>query len=247
MREADYAPFCELLDDVWGLKGQALTGGQKAVFFKALAEHSLVAVRAGLNAHVKDPERGRFLPMPADVIAQIVGAAHADGRPGPEEAWATAIKAADERETVVWTDEAAAAWGIARPVFDMGDEVGARMAFKEAYQRLVAESRALMLPPAWRASLGHDAERRVLPIEAAANAGLLPAPEAAALLPGPRVTSIPEPVRALLQELRSRLANGEDAPSHDAEAKRRTAEAKAAAAQRVADYEAGDDSRQAPA
>ncbi|NNB26316.1 hypothetical protein [Pseudomonas fragi] len=61
-----------------------------------------------------------------------------DGRPEPNEAWAIAVTAADEDNSVVLTEEILLALGAARPVLNAGDAVGARMAFLNAYQRLVA-------------------------------------------------------------------------------------------------------------
>jgi len=160
MVEADAPEFFALVNDTWALKGQVATSGQKALMFAALSHFPLVEVRAGLMAHIRDPKRGQFLPMPADVIAQIVGMVADDGRPGPEEAWAEAFKARDERITVVWTTETAEAFAIASPILQAGDEVGARMAFKEAYVRLVGEARELRRPGAVLATLGDDREQR---------------------------------------------------------------------------------------
>ncbi len=161
MRAEEATQFFELLDALWMLKGsQPLTPGARAMFFRSLTDYPLNEVRAGLDAHIRDPKRGQFLPMPADVIAQIQGIVADDGRPGPEEAWAQAFKALDERSTVVWTSEAAEAFGIATPILQAGDEVGARMAFKEAYQRLVAEAREQRRPVRLLASLGDDNEQR---------------------------------------------------------------------------------------
>ncbi|MDR7295466.1 hypothetical protein J2X16_000787 [Pelomonas aquatica] len=160
MVDADAPEFFALINDTWALKGQAVTAGQKTMLFAALAIYPLVEVKAGLMAHIRDPKRGQFLPMPADVIAQIHGMVADDGRPGPEEAWAQAFKAQDERTTVVWTAETADAFAIAAPVLQAGDEVGARMAFKESYIRLVGEAREIRAPIRWRATLGDDNEQR---------------------------------------------------------------------------------------
>ena len=75
MRRDDFDAFSELLDGCYALLGRekALNGPAKALFFRALGTHSLEAVRAGLDAHIKDPKRGRFAPTPADVIEQIEG------------------------------------------------------------------------------------------------------------------------------------------------------------------------------
>lgn len=88
-----------------------------------------------------------------DVVSRID-----DGRPGPEEAWAMLPK--DEATSVVWTDEMREAFGAALPLLEVGDKVAARMAFKEAYGKLVNAARDLRKPPNWVPSLGHDPRGR---------------------------------------------------------------------------------------
>lgn len=246
MRESDLEPFAELLDAVCLLlsRGAYVPSAQNlAVWFRALAAYDIATVRAAFDAHVKDPERGRFVPTPADVIAQITGAAAADGRPGSEEAWATAIGSRDEAATVVWTEETAQAWAIARPVMDLGDEVGARMAFRQAYDRMVHAARAHRQPCRWTASLGWDGQRRQLAIEAAVNAGRLPAQEHVAL-PAPVAqlpllalsAAAPPPVRQALRELADRLRNRPDPVSVSSVELQRTAQLKALTAERVREH-----------
>lgn len=117
-----------------------------------------------------------------DIIDRITGA---DGRPPADEAWAIAINAYDETETVVWTEEMAVAFAIAKPIIDSGDDIGARMAFRAAYDRRVAEARAEKRPPAWTPSLGTDPERRQQAITRAAEHGLIHQAQATAMLPAP--------------------------------------------------------------
>ena len=246
MRESDTGPFVALLRDVFGLypSAKALTEGQVAMFFRAVAKHPIEAVQAALDAHVKDPQRGRFPPLPADVIAQIEGSAADDGRPGPEEAWATALQGRDEAASVVWTAETAQAWGVARPVLELGDDVGARMAFREAYGRMVDAARRARRPVEWLASLGFDPEQRQVAIAAGVAAGklphtamvALPAPDGASMLVGD-ASGMPPHVRERLCALADRLRAQDDAPSWDAEAKAETERLKADAAERVARYE----------
>jgi dephospho-CoA kinase len=109
---------------------------------------------------------------------QIEARAGDDGRPGAEEAFAQALAAADEAETVVWTVETAEAWGVAQKVLATGDEVGARMAFREVYTRLVAEARAARRPVQWLTALGHDRNRHADALRKAADLGRIPRAEA---------------------------------------------------------------------
>lgn len=94
-----------------------------------------------------------------------------DGRPGPEEAWA--MIPTDEAGSVVWTEEMAAAFGIALPLLQAGDKIAARMAFREAYARMVGEARDARKPVRWSPSLGHDAKGRDAALSAAITAGRL--------------------------------------------------------------------------
>ena len=252
MREQDAAPFVVLLSDVFSLYPTAkqLTDGLVAMYFRALATYPFEVVQSAFDAHVKDPQRGRFAPLPADVIAQIEGLAEQDGRPGPEEAWAIALRSSDEAETVVWTAEIAEAMAGARPVLAAGDEVGARMAFREVYTRLLDAARRQRMPAAWTVSLGFDTERRGVAIRAAVACGRLPESELRALpapAGAPRLEmtaaagSAPPAVRDALRDLADRLrsrAGAEPQESADAAAKRETAERKAAAAALVRGQEA---------
>lgn len=190
MFEADFDPFVELVDATYSLHGKTLPATAKALFFRAMASYPLPVVRKAIDAHVRDSQRGQYAPKPADLIAQIEGAASADNRPGPEEAWAIAVQAFDESVTVVMTDEISEAMSIARPIFELGDEVGARMAFKEAYIRLVAQSRSAGIAVHWFPSLGFDADQRAEVLERAVSQGLLhqDVPALCGALPAPRDT-----------------------------------------------------------
>lgn len=102
-----------------------------------------------------------------------------DGRPGDDEAWAIALCAADESDSVVMTEEIHVALSAARPVLERGDKVGARMAFKSAYVRAVDTARRQAKPVKWSLSMGTDPQRRLLAVEEAGRQGRLPAPQVA--------------------------------------------------------------------
>ncbi|WP_462381270.1 hypothetical protein [Pseudomonas sp. Marseille-QA0892] len=94
-----------------------------------------------------------------------------DGRPEPNEAWAIAVIAVDEENSVVLTEEILLALGVARPVLSTGDPVGARMTFLSTYQRLVANSRSQVAPVKWLLSQGYAADRRQMAISDAVRLG----------------------------------------------------------------------------
>jgi hypothetical protein len=136
-----------------------------------------------------------------------------DGRPGPDEAWA--MIPMNEDDSCVWTTEMQEAWGIAYPLLQSGDKIGARMAFREAYARLVSNARAEQVAPRWQPSLGHDPSGREPVLEEAVRVGRLPRsvvdrlltyhkpPDNVALLNAPR-EKMPEHIR---QQLAQTLAH----------------------------------------
>lgn len=167
---------------------------------------------------------------PAHVFERI-----SDDRLGADEAWALALKGQDESETIVTTPEILSAFSAAQPVLQMGDEVGARMAFKDAYNRLVAEARAAGQDVQWTATLGWDLGKRATALREAVKAGLLPAPKAAAMLPPPepkKADTDPEGL-ARLREAVSQLIPASE--------KLRRAREEAAAAERAKLVEAKDE------
>ena len=89
------------------------------------------------------------------------------------------------------------AFAIARPALEINDKIGARMAFKAAYDRLVAQNREMRLPAQWSASLGWDVERRRYALENAVQAGRLLPSQAQGLLPPPPAD--PNAVQKILQ------------------------------------------------
>ncbi|MDO6385601.1 hypothetical protein [Uliginosibacterium sp. 31-12] len=144
----------------------------------------------------------------AAIIERVQGA---DGRPGPDEAWATAMLAGDEQETVVWTQEMAAAYHqAAHPLLVAGDKIGARMAFREAYSRMVAEAQQAGISPAWSASLGGCPVKRKAAIERAQARKQLTGTSVRALLPAVKHEGT-DPVAALVLNSPVRLvaSNGE--------------------------------------
>lgn len=150
------------------------------LWFQVLRAHPIDKVRMACQQYVmqnpKDP------PTPGAIHQLLQG--KDSSRPGAEEAWSIAVKACDESETVMMTDEIAQAWGVAQPIFNLGDEVGARMAFKECYARLTASPEA---PAKWWPSPGTDPHKRETALSEARRQGLLPAPQIETMLPAPIV------------------------------------------------------------
>lgn len=162
------------------LTGAQMSGASIAVMAQDLiAQHGEAEILHALTRCRKELSR----PLTASAVFDRLG--EADGRPGADEAWAMALDAVKEELTVVWSDEMAEAFAIARPILSAGDKVGARMAFRDAYERICRQGREAGRRPAWRASLGWDPAQRRDCLAKAEAAGLLPAPMVAKLLPPP--------------------------------------------------------------
>lgn len=155
------------------LTGTQLSEPAMRAFALDLSEHPKVAVLHALE-RCRRELRGRLTL--ADVLMRI---AESDGRPSADEAWA--MCPLDEDASVVWTEEMARAWGVAQPILD--DRVAARMAFKAAYERFVADARQCNRPPHWFPSLGRDPAGREAALRSAVQAGRLSTQQATRLLP----------------------------------------------------------------
>lgn len=104
-----------------------------------------------------------------------------DGRPGADEAWAMIPR--DEHTSAVMNNEIAQALVIAQPLLDEGDQIAARMAFKEAYTRIVQKNKQENIPPVWYASLGWDKNGRESVLVEAVRVGRLSQQQALKYMP----------------------------------------------------------------
>lgn len=239
---------------------QEPSGRLVQLWFETLAPYPMAAVKAAMHAFRHAPDTGRTLPIPADIIKAINAAVANDGRPGADEAWAIAAQSVNEATTVVWTQEIAEAWGVARHVMALGDEVGARVAFRDAYNRIVHDARCARRPLEWLAALGTDRAGQASALRIAASQGrisraelaefeALPAPGQAAgmlLLAGDNIERDADGRRGPTPEDRARMADWlarmavkPEPISADAMAREETAALQADSAAKVAAYVAG--------
>ncbi len=160
MRDSEVEAFARALSATMEVYGSVLSKDAVSIWWSVLSEYDFGDVRSALSAHIKDPERGRYPPKPADVIAKIPS-----GHPSPEEAWAMVHSAiGDERATVVLTEEMRNAFFAADAI--PGDKIAARMVFLEVYKREVSRSSP---KPVWTVIQGWDEKGRVDAIEQAAG------------------------------------------------------------------------------
>src|SRR5690348_4777334 len=108
MKADDFDPFSKLLITVADYYGKKLAPATIQLYWNALGKLEFSAVKQLLNVHV---QTSRFMPT----ISEVLDAAqNLDGRPSPEEAWATVARSLnDESVTIVWTDEMATSFGVA--------------------------------------------------------------------------------------------------------------------------------------
>lgn len=208
MQANEKRQFIEMLTDTLAAYSKPLPeGAMLNAWWTNLEPFPLPVVSMALTTY-RD-ENGEFAPVPAGIAKRCK---LMDGRPTADEAWAIALTSRDEAETVVWTEEAAEAFGLCRSVLDVGDEIGARRAFIEAYSRFVTVSRGVGRPVKWGASIGWDSAKREVALTKAQTAGLLPAPTVRNLLPnyaepGEQVQGCPEGLKRVKEEL-AKLRDG---------------------------------------
>jgi DNA-binding NarL/FixJ family response regulator len=172
MIKSDFSRFASAIAAVMDLYDKPISEAAAMLWWTALEQYPIDQVERAITAHTRDPERGRYAPRPADLIAAM--ADHAENPwPSPDEAWAIALTASDERASVVWCDEIAQALGAAQSVLSMGDEVGARMAFRDAYRRLTRQTQDSGRQPRWWVTQGHDPQQRAQAVIDAQARGLL--------------------------------------------------------------------------
>jgi len=174
MDSRDGRALFDLLESAWIAKGrppEQVTEKVLDVWIRLLADIPLKYVERALQIHGRD-SAAKHPPTPADVLEIIRERTRAQW-PSADEAWSCALQAMDEDQTVVWCSEIAQAWGIARPIAEDGDNIGARMAFRESYRRLVREAEEQGLEPKWEVSMGRNPMLRELPLRQAVENGRL--------------------------------------------------------------------------
>lgn len=189
MIDADRPEFAKALTLAFEAYRQPLPS--KAVldlWWEKLSPFSVAVVSRAFSIYI---DEGSYAPVPADIVKRCRVESPIDSRPGVEEAWAIAVQAMDERNTVMLNNEISEASMASQPIFESGDEVGARMAFREIYARLIAEARAKGLPAVWWPSLGTDRDGRHAVLQKAVGDGLISANAPVVL------GALPEPLNAI--------------------------------------------------
>lgn len=183
MKQSDFDNFSELLTTTAEMYNKTFKPTQTAIYFNVLSKFPIEAVRMAFNAHLQDSERGRFMPLPADLIGHLEKMRF-DDRPSAEEAWSTAVQAVDERVTVVWTEETKLAWdACASELMAIGDKFNASRGFIAKYNDLVSLARLQGKPVVWLVAQGYDKDLREQAIRDAHKAKKITTEYAKILLP----------------------------------------------------------------
>lgn len=206
----DKREFAEVMKATLAIYGKDASKAVLELYWHALLPYDIGTVRHAFSNWLTDPDQGRFSPKPADIIRNIQ---HISGKPdwlSANEAWALALPAQDEANTVVWTNEIAQAWSIAQPIMREGDKVGARMAFIAAYERLTKAAQGTGRAPEWSVSEGWNKEAVKGTVEQAVTTGLLPKPKAEKyqLLTSDKEKlgeGVPTKIRRFLSELKEKV------------------------------------------
>lgn len=210
MQTADKAEFVKLLNLCYATLQKPLPPVEGLNLWMTILEpYSIDQVRAALSQHMRE---SKFPPVPADVVTRLPK--ETDGFPDANEAWAIALRSSDEAETVVWTREMAEAFSTASIVLEGGDEVGARMAFKAAYERLLEAARRDGRKAVWVKSLGYDPVRREVALTEAVQSGRLAIEQVAVVVPAlaaPAEDYDPDVAKMNLERLREIVDAGQAA------------------------------------
>ena len=73
MRLDEKVPFAQLLATLGTLYDRPLSEPMVAMYWEAMRAFSLSAIHSAARQHIQDPNQGRFMPKPADLIGPIQG------------------------------------------------------------------------------------------------------------------------------------------------------------------------------
>ena len=73
MTQDDFEKFEDLLSGVGEIYGKTLSEFALSLWWGALKNYDLAAIRNALHRHVVNPDNGQFMPKPADVVRMIGG------------------------------------------------------------------------------------------------------------------------------------------------------------------------------
>lgn len=184
MTNNDKKRFLEIINSMAAVYRAELNEVQMKMYWETLKELSIEEVEKACFSLLKT---SKFFPVPSEII-ELIPSSSNYYHIGADEAWAIALESFDEDITVAITKEIAEARGIALPIWKSGDEIGARMAFRSAYGRLISKDEK----PKWFISLGNLRRLREDGITKAISQGRISRDDAAKYLPSPEESKMPD-------------------------------------------------------
>lgn len=166
MIDTDNAEFLKIMNSCGTVYNRKVTNELLEIYWNQLMDYSIQDVSLATKKYLKT---GKFFPTIADLIELLP---NNNNHIGADEAWTIVIESMDEYKTVIATEEIMQAREIAMDIYNDGDKTGARMAFRDAYNRIISNTTT---KPKWFISAGFDAATRAQAIEKAVSLGRLPA------------------------------------------------------------------------
>lgn len=164
MKPQEKKAIAELITATALVYRQQTTPEMLRIYCNALDEYFFEDINKAFNVHLR---KSKFFPTIAEII-ELIPASQNTRHLGADEAWSLVLKSFDEFATVILTPEMLQAKSIAQDVWNTGDKIGARMAFKSSYTRLTD---AATHKPQWQVSVGYDKEQRTDAINEALRLG----------------------------------------------------------------------------
>ena len=152
MKESEKVEFAQVIAGMAAIFRHEVKQDAVMIYWELFKNYDLSEFKLACS---KCMVENKFFPVPAEII-QHIPSAQKNNHVGAEEAWAIAEEAMNEYSTVVLTNEILEAKVICQDLYDSGDKVGARMAFKDAYNRIIKTAQ----PPRWKVSEGYDKARK---------------------------------------------------------------------------------------
>lgn len=103
MQQPEFNAFRSILQGVYALYGKDLSQPVMDLWWQAMKPFDLPAFKDAMNRHALDPDRGQFLPKPADVVRLV----HGGTQDGALVAWAKvdrAVRSVGTYASVVFDD-----------------------------------------------------------------------------------------------------------------------------------------------
>jgi hypothetical protein len=175
MNTNEKAEFTDLLIGTFEVYGTKITQTSIMIWINSMSKYPFFDLKTALTYHIQNSP---YAPKPSDMINFIQAQ---DGRPGADEAWAMIPR--NESVSAILSQEMLTAMAAAQPLLNEGDQVAARMAFKESYSNLVNSARQTSRPVEWFPSLGNDKYGREAVVKEAIRLGRISETHGRKLLP----------------------------------------------------------------